>query len=269
MAQFGSIQKVLQFSAVEHDFSILRLVKDMMFSMIQIIVLYSLCVTAFLPTSVRTSHRRSVGVQSVAAHDEHAVELQLGFRPSNLISIAARSSDGIPTVCMLYPLVQPKRGRRRGGKDADFEPFPTLYWLTCPKLKYQIAQLEFNGKISALEARLDVDKDATMAMVKVHRMYALERWSLLTNEDRDFSASRGWVDSLRDVGIGGLRDFSKVKCLHTMYAHFLALSYQDRNEIRHPVGEWIQELLDEGKERPEDDSSCLTLMSTTNGPSSL
>jgi hypothetical protein len=78
--------------------------------------------------------------------DLHSVVEQLGFMPTNLIRVAARdSTTRKPTVCQLYPLTKPAAERRRKGGGRDFEPFPTMFWLTCPELKARISQLEDKG----------------------------------------------------------------------------------------------------------------------------
>lgn len=39
---------------------------------------------------------------------------------------------------------------------ALFQPFPTMYWLSCPSLKAAVSQLENQGIISEWEQRLQV-----------------------------------------------------------------------------------------------------------------
>ena len=52
--------------------------------------------------------------------------------------------------------------------------------------------------------------------------YAACRWALLSEADVHMVRERGWTGPLKDVGIAGMRNPQKVKCLHTMYAHWLA-----------------------------------------------
>jgi len=153
-----------------------------------------------------------------------AVVDQLGFMPTNLIRVAA--FDAIthqPTVCQLYPLTKPAAERRRKGGGKDFEPFPTTYWLTCPTLKANISKLEDKGWVAKLETRLEKDEAALHAMANAHNEYAACRWALLSDEHLSLVSERGWTEPLKEVGIAGIRNHRKVKCLHTMYAHWLAV----------------------------------------------
>jgi hypothetical protein len=58
--------------------------------------------------------------------------------------------------------------------------------------------------------------------------YAACRWGLLSEADVNMVRERGWTGPLKDVGIAGMRNPQKVKCLHTMYAHWLAGNGGDR-----------------------------------------
>jgi hypothetical protein len=69
---------------------------------------------------------------------------------------------------------------------------------------------------------------------------------------RETLESKGWTSSIKDGGIAGIRDPKHVKCLHTMYAFYLAKRNEEeqarqRGEavtpLPFPVGDWIHELL--------------------------
>ena len=87
---------------------------------------------------------------------------------------------------------------------------------------------------------------------------AAERWSLLTAAHLSLVAERGWGRALDGaVGVAGMRDFRRVKCLHTHYAHWLALrggrerasssngsgGSNGGKGTENPIGEWVHELL--------------------------
>jgi hypothetical protein len=55
----------------------------------------------------------------------------------------------------------------------------------------------------------------------------------------DYFALCDRTDRFQEVGIAGIKDFRRVKCLHTHYSHFLCRP-QDNNII----GRWVQEELD-------------------------
>lgn len=61
---------------------------------------------------------------------------------------------GVPQILKLYPLTTAARGKR-------LEPFPTMCWMTCPKLKARISALEVDGWIIRLEERLRAESCST------------------------------------------------------------------------------------------------------------
>jgi len=127
-------------------------------------------------------------------------------------------------VIKVYPLI------REAGK---FEIFPTLFWLSCPNLIEQISRLEYQGVIKRLEALIAEDRAFRERYHQNHREYILERWQLLSPEDRAFLKARKLEETLKKRGIGGIKDWNKVKCLHLQYAHYLA-----RENV---IGQWLAE----------------------------
>jgi hypothetical protein len=99
-------------------------------------------------------------------------------------------------------------------------PFPTLYWLADEELIKRISHVEREGWIKRFEARIAADTELADAFRRDHETYIEERWSILEEKDKPDAERLG----LRERGIGGLRDFGKIKCLHLHYAHHLAAS---------------------------------------------
>ncbi|MEM1097759.1 MAG: DUF501 domain-containing protein [Planctomycetota bacterium] len=130
--------------------------------------------------------------------------------------------EGEPGFDIVHPL------KRVGNR---VEPFPTIYWLRDGELHREVADLERRGWIKQLEAR--VAKDAALAsdLAADHGRYASARWAMLTEAERDFVAERGWVQALRDRGVGGVEDASKIKCLHAHVAHALSDRAADAEKI--------------------------------------
>lgn len=139
--------------------------------------------------------------------DLAAVVEQLRREPQADFSVVARCPSGHPLVIRNDPL------DRRG------EPFPTLYWLTCPEAVKAVSRLESQGWIKRLERRAEDDRAWGDAVAAAHRAYA---------EDRGRSVAGGQ----RWGGVGGAR--AGVKCLHAHYAHHLA-GGED------PIGAWVAE----------------------------
>ncbi len=156
--------------------------------------------------------------------DREIIERQLGRPPRGLINTEVRCPWGYPAVIRVAPLLK---------EDERIEPFPTLFWLTCPILREQLSRLEEQGVIGQLEAEIARDSELQARYAEDHRRYAQERFSLLSREDQELLRRRGWLAALRDRGIAGIADFRTVKCLHAHYAHHLA-----RGSV---IGRWLEE----------------------------
>jgi hypothetical protein len=88
----------------------------------------------------------------------------------------------------------------------DGTPFPTLYYLTCPKLNSLVSTLESGGLMKEQQERLAEDEELAAAYLRAHEAYLAER---------DAIESLG-----TQVTAGGMP--SRVKCLHVHVAHALA-----------------------------------------------
>ena len=157
-----------------------------------------------------------VAVDPVPPADEEVVARQIGRRPRELRRVEARCAFGYPTVVSVGPFV----GRR--GDRAGVEPFPTLFWLTCPVLVEQVSRLEAAGGVGALEAEMRADPSFAARVAADHVRHAAERWEAMAPEERALASTRGLEGIFRDTGIGGLRDRRFLKCLHAHVAFHLA-----------------------------------------------
>ncbi|MEM7577624.1 MAG: DUF501 domain-containing protein [Planctomycetota bacterium] len=120
------------------------------------------------------------------------------------------------------------------------EPFPTTYWLRDGDLHRAVADLERQGWIKRLEKRVAGDEGFAAFLKADHARYAAARWAMLDLEQRTLVTRRGWVEALRDRGVGGVADFTKVKCLHAHVAHALADRAAD-SEVINVTGAWALE----------------------------
>lgn len=109
--------------------------------------------------------------------------------------------------------------------DADDNPFPTLYWLTCPETVKAVSRLESEGWIKRLAEQAEVDPELRTALRLAHEEYARDRAEL-------HPGAEAWG------GVGGAA--SGVKCLHAHYAYHLAGG-------RDPIGAWVAGRLGEGQ----------------------
>jgi hypothetical protein len=134
--------------------------------------------------------------------DEAAVATQLGRAPRGLRRIAHRCPCGLPDVVETAPRLP------------DGTPFPTLYYLTCPRAVAAVSRLEAAGAMRQLRQRLAEDASLRDAYLAAHRDYLARR---------DEAASAAGVEPLPagTQSAGGMP--GRVKCLHALLAHELAV----------------------------------------------
>jgi hypothetical protein len=111
-------------------------------------------------------------------------------------AVAHRCPCGLPDVVATDPRLP------------DGTPFPTLYYLTCPRAVAAVGRLEGSGLMAAQTARLDGDEALAAAYRRAHDDYLARR------------ARLGAVPEIAGVSAGGMPD--RVKCLHVLVAHALA-----------------------------------------------
>ena len=169
---------------------------------------------------------RSDATATASEEDLAMLEYQLGRRPSGVMKVEAYCPAGHPQVIRYYPLSLSEEGK-------VLSPFPTLYWLTCRSLIRQVSEFESYGWIGKIEDRIEADPAFREAYHENHRQYGLERWESLLPEHREVVIERGWEKVYRETGIGGIRDWKFVKCLHLQFAHHAGAS--------NVVGEFLQE----------------------------
>lgn len=134
--------------------------------------------------------------------DAAAVAVQLGRAPRGLRAVAHRCPCGLPDVVETAP-------RLSGGA-----PFPTLFYLTCPRAASAIGTLEARGLMKEMTGRLAADPALAEAYAAAHRDYVTRR---------DATARAEGVEPLPagTQSSGGMP--SRVKCLHALVAHELAV----------------------------------------------
>jgi hypothetical protein len=131
----------------------------------------------------------------VSEADRAIVAEQLGRSPRAIRAVAARCPSGHPSVVQTSPRLE------------DGTPFPTLYYLTCPRLTSLVSRLEASGLMREMTDRLATDEELAAAYLAAHRGYLAER---------DAIEPLG-----TDVSAGGMP--GRVKCLHVHVAHALAV----------------------------------------------
>ena len=132
----------------------------------------------------------------IDADDRAAVAAQLDRPPRAVRAVAHRCSCGLPDVVETNPRLP------------DGTPFPTLYYLTCPRASSAVGRLEASGLMREMTDRLDHDSALAAAYEAAHRAYLAQREQI------------GDVPEIRGKSAGGMP--RRVKCLHVLVAHSLA-----------------------------------------------
>jgi uncharacterized protein len=144
--------------------------------------------------------------------DEAVVEAQLGRAPRAVHSVAHRCPCGNPDVLATEPRLE------------DGTPFPTTFYLTCPRAASMIGTLEASGLMRTMSDRLDEDADLAALYARAHEAYLTFRESI------------GHVPEIAGVSAGGMP--TRVKCLHVLAGQSLA---QGRGV--NPLGDEVLERL--------------------------
>jgi hypothetical protein len=128
-------------------------------------------------------------------------------------AVAARCPSGHPAVVVTSPRLD------------DGTPFPTLYYLTCRRLRSLVGTLESAGLMREMTERLATDERLAAAYRAAHESYL---------------ARRDAIEPLQTtVAAGGMPD--RVKCLHVHLAHTVACGVGE-NPIGDETLERVREL---------------------------
>lgn len=137
-----------------------------------------------------------------AGADLAIIERQLGRLPRAVMAIAHRCQCGQPDVVETAPRLP------------DGTPFPTLFYLTCPRASAAMSRLEAAGVMREMTARLAADSGLRARYEAAHQDYLVRR---------DQAARRSGLEPLPPgtQSAGGMPE--RVKCLHALAAHALAV----------------------------------------------
>jgi hypothetical protein len=156
--------------------------------------------------------------QVITVQDTAVIAAQLGRPPRGLLAVAHRCPCGLPDVATTAPRLP------------DGTPFPTLYYLTCPRAAAAVSTLEASGVMREMTARL-ADRTLRGRYETAHHDYLARR---------DAAARSAGIEPLPPgtQSAGGMPE--RVKCLHALVAHELAVC--DVNpfgqEALEVAGEW-------------------------------
>jgi len=91
----------------------------------------------------------------------------------------------------------------------DGTPFPTIFYVTCPRLTGAISTLETSGLMREMTGRLSSDPELAAAYLAAHEDYLRRRGEM------------GAVAEIEGISAGGMP--TRVKCLHVLVGHSLAV----------------------------------------------
>jgi len=140
--------------------------------------------------------------------------------------VAARCPSGAPTVIAVAPVLE------------DGSPFPTTFWLTCPRLIAAVGDLESAGEGARYSECAQADPALAAEMTRADVAYRTAR-----------SAEGRGTDPCAGVGVAGQRDPLAVKCLHARVAAYLA-------GVPDPVGKSVAQALSTALQDPCADARC-------------
>jgi uncharacterized protein len=133
--------------------------------------------------------------RDVTSADLAVVGTQMGRPQRATRRVAHRCDCGLPDVVETSPRLD------------DGTPFPTVFYLTCPRARAAVGRLEASGMMREMTDRLGRDEGLADRYRAAHE---------------DYLARRDAIESLgTTVSAGGMP--TRVKCLHVLVAHALAV----------------------------------------------
>ena len=130
----------------------------------------------------------------VTDEERATIARQLGRPPRALVAVAHRCPCGQPDVVQTSPRLE------------DGTPFPTVYYLTCPRATAAASRLESAGRMREWQEDLAADPELRAGYQAAHDAYL---------------ATRDAIDVLpTPMSAGGMPD--RVKWLHALAGHALA-----------------------------------------------
>ena len=158
---------------------------------------------------------------SISPETRSRIAMLLGRAPRGLEDVPVLTREGDPAVIRVSPLV-------------DDKPFPTLFWLVDPDLCYRIDRAEAGGLIKQFQRRIDGDPALQASMREDNLAYIRLRESYMDEALLRRLDDLGFSGVLASKGIGGIGDFSRIRCLHTWYAAHLVVP----NTVGAILDEW-------------------------------
>lgn len=152
---------------------------------------------------------------------DELIEKQIDRKPEGMREVSKICPFGYPAVIKVLPFFNNR-------------VFPTTYWLTCPYLNKNISRLEDSNWINKLQEKINNNDELKKQLERAHNNYAKQRMNMLDKKTvkKIKEISYDIYFTLKNSGVGGIKDKNGIKCLHTHVADYLV------NKLN-PVGEII------------------------------
>jgi uncharacterized protein len=157
-------------------------------------------------------------IEPLTPADEATVTDQLQRRPRGVFGVAHRCPAGHPSVVATLPRLP------------DGTPFPTTFYLSCPRAVAACSTLEASGLMTELTDRVSAEPELAARYAAAHRAYLAAR-------DEIAAGTTGTVEEIAAVSAGGMP--TRVKCLHALLGHALAAG-----PGVNPIGDLALELIE-------------------------
>lgn len=135
--------------------------------------------------------------EPLAAGDLEAMREQLGRPMRSVRGVGHRCPCGNPTVVVTDPQLE------------DGTPFPTTFYVTCPRVSSRLGTFESSGLMKEMTQRLETDPELAAAYAQAHEAYLQARAELGEQPAQ-----------IEGISAGGMP--TRVKCLHVLVGQSLA-----------------------------------------------
>lgn len=160
------------------------------------------------------------GPSPIDPGDQAAIAAQLQRLPRGIAEVGHRCGCGLPDVVTTLPRLP------------DGTPFPTTYYLTCPRAASRIGTLESEGVMKQMEFRLTQDPDLAADYRAAHERYLAAREAVGSEAGLE-------VPEIAGISAGGMP--TRVKCLHVLAGQALAQgpgANRLGDEVLAELGQW-------------------------------
>jgi len=226
-------------------------------------------------------NKNSNNIFKLNQRDDTIIMRQLGFIPHHVVEISSRMSNfpSFPRIVrkIMFGNVEIFRKNNYGDRDIDDswmqpttiklyplspKPFPTIYWLTHRLLSSYVGKMEESRgcNVKIMEEYLQKDETSREKLKKAHELYIKERMNMFSEIDLKLVKEKNWIESLgSSTGIGGIRNWNTIKCLHLHVAQYLVWykrwkegkdGYDEENE--NVVGRWVLEGIERWLEKNDE-----------------